>query len=56
MSKDEKLQRLRELKTELHLLYETMAQVGNKHPDEHPIVKKYVDDINKLQNEILKEI
>ena len=52
MSKEKKIQELKELVGGLHLLIDTIKQCGNKNWKDHPLVQNYVKDIKKLQEEL----
>ena len=43
-----KREELAELKREMAVLWNTMKRSGNKHPEEHYMIKSYIEDIKKL--------
>lgn len=47
-----KREQLAEYKREYVLLYNTMKRAGNKHPEEHYMLKDYETEIKKLEKEI----
>lgn len=49
MSKQEELA---ELKREMIILWNSMKRSGNKHPEEHYMIKSYMKDIKKLEEEL----
>lgn len=49
---DKKREELAELKREYVRLYEMAKQMGNKNPNENFIIKRYLEDIKKLKEEI----
>lgn len=49
MSKQEELA---ELKREMAVLWNTMKRSGNKRPEEHYVIKRYIKDIKKLEEEV----
>lgn len=52
---DNKREELAELKREYCVLYNTAKRLGNKHPENTPVLKGYEEDIKKLQNELKGE-
>lgn len=50
MSKQEELA---ELKREMIILWNSMKRSGNKHPEEHYMIKGYIKDIKKLEEELV---
>lgn len=48
----DKREELAELKREMAVLWNTMKRCGNKHPEEHYMIKSYIKDIKKLEEEI----
>lgn len=49
---ENKKEELAELKREYVRLYEMAKQMGNKNPNENFMVKRYLEDIKKLEEEI----
>ena len=49
---ENKKEELAELKREYIRLYEMAKQMGNKNPNENFMVKGYLEDIKKLEEEI----
>ena len=47
-----KKEELAELKREMAVLWNAIKRSGNKHPEEHYMIKSYIKDINKLEMEI----
>lgn len=47
-----KQEELAELKREMIILWNSMKRSGNKHPEEHYMIKSYIKDIKKLEEEI----
>lgn len=48
----DKQEELTELKRGMVTLWNTMKRSGNKHPEEHFMIKGYLDDIEKLEKEL----
>lgn len=48
-----KREELAELKREMTVLWNSMKRSGNKHPEEHYMIKDYMRDIKRLEKEIL---
>lgn len=42
-------EKLAELKREMCVLWNTMKRCGNKHPEEHYMIKSYMKDIRELE-------
>lgn len=54
---ENKKEELAELKREYVRLYEIAKQMGNKNPNENFMIKGYLEDIKKLEEEIyVKEL
>lgn len=54
---ENKKEELAELKREYIRLYEMAKQMGNKNPNENFMIKGYLEDIKKLEEEIyVKEL
>lgn len=49
---EKKKEELAELKREYVRLYEMAKQMGNKNPNENFMIKRYLEDIKKLEEEI----
>jgi len=49
----DKREELAELKREMAMLWNTMKRSGNKHPEEHYMIKDYMKDIKRLEEEIV---
>ena len=49
---ENKKEELAELKREYVRLYEMARQMGNKNPNENFMIKGYLEDIKKLEEEI----
>jgi hypothetical protein len=47
-----KKEELAELKREMAVLWNAMKRSGNKHPENHYMIKSYINDIKKLEAEI----
>lgn len=47
-----KQEELAELKREMVVLWNTMKRSGNKHPEEHYMIKDYMKDIKRLEEEM----
>lgn len=47
-----KQEELAELKREMAILWNAMKRSGNKHPEEHYIIKSYMKDIKELERSI----
>ena len=42
-------EKLAELKREMAILWNSMKRSGNKHPEEHYMIKSYMKDIKELE-------
>jgi len=48
----DKREELAELKREMAILWNSMKRSGNKHPEEHYMIKSYMKDIKELERSI----
>lgn len=46
----DKKEKIAELKREMAILWNSMKRSGNKHPEEHYMIKGYMKDIKELES------
>lgn len=49
----DKREELAELKREMIILWNSMKRSGNKHPEEHYMIKSYMKDIKELERKTI---